>query len=199
MNYAVMAADVLELLENHQLGRVSLLGHSMGGKTAMMFSLLYPDRLDKLICADIAPRAYPAHHWKILEALSALDPTFFRNRGEVEAALAPSIPDKATRQFLLKNLVHGPNGGFSWKLNLRAIRENYERLNEALPSERTCERPTLFLRGEKSDYIRGADWPPVQRLFPHAQLVTIPAAGHWLHIDAPELFVDAAGEFLAGK
>jgi pimeloyl-ACP methyl ester carboxylesterase len=197
MNYHVMADDVLEFLESQRLDRASLLGHSMGGKTAMMFSLLYPQRVDKLICADIAPKAYPPYHNQILEALIALDLTSFRNRGDVDTALAPAIPEKTVRQFLLKNLVHHPNGSFSWKLNLRAIRENYSELNESLPVDRACDRPTLFLRGQASDYVLDTDWPLIQRLFPRAELVTIPAAGHWLHADSPETFLDAVRNFLA--
>jgi esterase len=197
MDYRVMAEDVLEFLESQRLERANLLGHSMGGKTAMMFSLLYPQRVDKLICADIAPRAYPPHHNQILEALIALDLHSFRNRGDVEAALAPAIPVRAVRQFLLKNLAHNPSGGFSWKLNLRAIQENYSWLNDALPGDRPSDRPALFLRGQASDYILDTDWPLIQRLFPRAELVTIPAAGHWLHADAPEPFLEAVRNFLA--
>jgi pimeloyl-ACP methyl ester carboxylesterase len=196
MNYGVMAQDVLEFLDSQRLEQASLLGHSMGGKTAMMFSLLYPQRVDKLICADMAPKAYPPHHDKILKAIIALNLPAFRNRGEVEAALEPAIPEKAIRQFLLKNLAHDPNGGFSWKLNLPAINENYSRLNEALPADRSCDRPALFLRGQGSDYILESDWPLIQRLFPRARLVTIPAAGHWLHADAPEPFLRAVLEFM---
>ena len=197
MNYRVMAEDVLEFLESQSLECASLLGHSLGGKTAMMFSLLYPQRVDKLICADIAPRAYPPYHNQILEALIALDPSAYRNRADVETALAPAIPEKVVRRFLLMNLSHDPNGGCSWKLNLHAIQKNYSRLNEALPVDRACDRPTLFLRGQASDYILDTDWPLIQRLFPRAELATIPAAGHWLHADAPEPFLDAVRNFLA--
>jgi pimeloyl-ACP methyl ester carboxylesterase len=196
MNYRAMAEDVLEFLESQRLERASLLGHSMGGKTAMMFSLLYPQHVDKLICADIAPKAYPPHHDRILEALIALNLPDFLNRGEAEAALAPAIPEKAVRQFLLKNLAHEPSGGFSWKLNLRAISENYSRLNEAMPEDKACDIPTLFLRGQTSDYILDSDWPLILRLFTRASLVTIPAAGHWLHADAPEPFLRAVLEFM---
>jgi pimeloyl-ACP methyl ester carboxylesterase len=196
MNYRVMAEDVLGFLDSQRLQRASLLGHSMGGKTAMMFSLLYPQRVDKLICADIAPRAYPPHHSQILEALIALNPSAFRNRADIEAALTPAIPEKATRQFLLKNLAHDPNGGFSWKLNLHGIDENYSHLNEAMPPDRSCDKPALFLRGQASDYILDSDWPLIQQLFPRARLITIPAAGHWLHADAPEPFLQAVLEFM---
>ena len=196
MNYQVMAEDVLEFLDSQHLEHASLLGHSMGGKTAMMFSLLYPQRVDKLICADIAPKAYPPHHSQILEALIALNLPSFQNRGEVDAALEPAIPEKAVRQFLLKNLAHDPNSGFSWRPNLHAINENYSRLNEALPADRSCDRPALFLRGQGSDYILDSDWPLIQRIFPRARLVTIPAAGHWLHADAPEPFLRAVLEFM---
>jgi pimeloyl-ACP methyl ester carboxylesterase len=196
MNYRVMVEDLLEFLESQHLNRASLIGHSMGGKTAMMFSLLYPERVDKLIGADIAPRGYPPHHQQILEALMGLNLSSFRSRGEIDAALATAIPEIAVRQFLLKNLAHEPNGGFSWKLNLPAIQANYSRLNEAMPNDHSFDRPALFLRGEASDYIRDSDWPLLQQLFPRAELVTLPAAGHWLHVDAAEKFLAAVQKFL---
>jgi esterase len=196
MSYQLMAQDLEEFLATQQLGAVYLLGHSMGGKAAMRFTLNYPDQVEKLIVADIAPRAYPPHHSEILAALRSLDPPSFTSRKEMETRLANSIPDLATRQFLLKNVKRDSTGTFYWQMNLAAIDRNYARLNEALSGQPPFEKPTLFIRGERSDYIRDEDLASIRKLFPRAELHEIPGAGHWVHADAPETFLRKVREFL---
>jgi pimeloyl-ACP methyl ester carboxylesterase len=196
MNYPVMAEDLHELLQSQKLARAHLIGHSMGGKTAMEFALRYPESVDKLIVVDIAPRAYSPRHGQIFEGMLSLDLTAFQTRAQMEVALAPFIPEKAVRQFLLKNVTRDEGGPFRWRLNLRDILKNYDRLSEALAENRVCDRPALFLRGGESKYFRESDWEPVRRLFPRAALRTLPGAGHWVHADAPELFLHAVTEFL---
>lgn len=131
MNYPLMARDLLELMSRLHLGSTSVLGHSMGGKTAMQFALLHPAQVDKLVVVDISPRSYPPRHDYIFEALLGLKLSAFHTRQEMEAALAPAIPDIATRRFLLKNLGRGPTGEFYWKMNLHELCTNYNRLTEA--------------------------------------------------------------------
>jgi esterase len=196
MNYSVMAGDLKELIQGEALDRVSLMGHSLGGKVAMQFSLSFPDRVEKLIVVDMAPRAYPPHHDEIFKAMLGLDLNLFQSRQEIEAALAPAIPDLAVRRFLLKSLKRDPNGGFHWQLNLPALHDQYAQLNRALATDRSCDRPALFLRAEKSDYIRDTDEPLICRLFPRAQIRIVQGADHWMHADVPETFLRNVQEFL---
>jgi esterase len=196
MSYELMAQDLKELLGGQHLQTAHILGHSMGGKTAMLFALNYPELLDNLIVADMAPRTYPPAHRHILDALLALDLRAFKNRKGMELQLANSIPELGLRQFLLKNVKRDPAGAFYWQMNLQAIHANYERLNEPLPTRRTFDHPTLFIHGELSDYVRNEDFAQIQTLFPRAENCEIPAAGHWLHVDAPEAFLRTVRDFL---
>jgi pimeloyl-ACP methyl ester carboxylesterase len=196
MNYTVMAEDISELMEREHLERAHVLGHSMGGKTAMRLALRHPQRVAKLIVVDIAPRAYSPRHAKILSAMLALDPAAFRNRGQVQEALAPAIPDLGLRQFLLKNLETDPAGNLKWRIGLQDIFLNYDSLRQALESPIAFERPCLFIRGENSDFLTESDFPSIQRLFPQARLETIPDSHHWVHVENPEAFIKTVREFL---
>jgi esterase len=198
MDYPLMAEDVYEFLRSQNLAHAHVLGHSMGGKTAMQLALLHPEAVDKLVVADIAPRAYSSHHGKLLEGLLALNLARFETRQQMEAALAPSIPDLATRQFLLKNLGHAPGVGYHWKIGLREIHSNYARLSAALADGHPFEGPTLFVRGERSDYLWAEDLPELRRLFPRTQLKVIPRAGHLVHTENAPAFLQTVIEFLAG-
>ncbi len=195
-DYHVMADDLQEFIETHQLTRPVILGHSMGGKVAMFFATKYPERFDKLIVVDIAPRAYPVHHQKILEALGAVKIDEISNRKEAEDQMKPIIADAGIRQFLLKNLKREDHGRFSWKLNLPVISRNIERVGEAVDSGQTVDKPVLFVGGEKSDYIREEDQALIQQIFPRARIVTIPGAGHWVHAEQPKLLLEEVTGFL---
>jgi esterase len=197
MSYELMAEDLKEFIANQNLAPVNLIGHSMGGKTAILFALTYPKLAQKLIIVDIAPRAYSAHHREILNALSSLDLTSFKNRAEMEPQLAPSIPGLAVRRFLLKNVKRDQAGNFYWQMNLAAIEANYARLSEAVSSHRPFEKPTLFIRGERSNYIREKDFPAIEKLFPQAEHRKIAGAGHWVHAESPEAFLRTVREFLS--
>ena len=200
MNYPLMADDLAGFMQANGLSSGHVLGHSMGGKTAMQFALRYPACVDKLVVVDISPGAYPPLHRCILDALSSLDLASFQNRSQMDAALAPSIPESALRQFLLKNVVREPGGVFRWRINLPGICGNYDRLGAALPADgASFDRPALFLRGEESDYLRDQDIALVRQLFLQAQLRAIPRAGHWVHVHAPEAFLRAVVEFLASS
>lgn len=197
MNYPIMAEDISEFIRTEHLEKVSVLGHSMGGKTAMQLALLHPEQVDRLIVVDIAPHAYSARHVQIFEGALSLDLKAYQDRGSVERALDPYVPEKAVRQFLLKNLVRESGGGFRWKLNLRDIYRNYGHLSEAISGPRPFVGPTIFIRGGMSHYIRDEDWNSARALFPNAVLRTIPDAGHWVHAEAPEAFLETASEFLS--
>jgi pimeloyl-ACP methyl ester carboxylesterase len=197
MNFQVMAEDVREFVQQEKLERAHLMGHSMGGKTAMMFALIFPEHVDKLIIVDIAPRAYSPDHAEILKALLSIDFTQFRERGSIEKALEPKIPEKVVRQFLLKNLERVQEGGFRWRMNLKAIAAKYDQLSAALPTGRVFDKPALFIRGERSEHVREADWAMIVQLFPDARLQTVPGAGHWVHTDAPEAFLEVVQDFIS--
>jgi esterase len=197
MDYRLMAGDVDEFLKAHALPNAHVLGHSMGGRTAMQFALSYPKSVRKLIVADIAPGETEPHHEYIFKALLALRLDEFQSRTEIEAALAPSIPDVALRRFLLKNLKRDASGHFYWQIGLGEIHGNYSRLGEAIGGARPFERPALFIRGERSDYLTPQDMHEIRKLFPQAALHTIPDAGHLLHVEKAEGFLDAVRKFLA--
>jgi len=193
----VLVEDLKEFMQQQGLSSVYLLGHSMGGKTAMQFAVTYPALVDKLIVVDIAPKAYPPEHDDIFATLSALDVQTLRTRQEAEAALAGKIPELSLRQFLLKNLERAPSGTFRWRINLDAIHNNYEEILTGLETNRTFEKPTLFIKGGSSGYIQEGDTVTIREIFPQAQIVTIPGAGHWVHAEAPQEFARIVRDFLA--
>lgn len=195
-DYHVMAEDLREFIENHQLENPVILGHSMGGKVAMFFATKYPDKFDKLIVVDIAPRAYPVHHQKILEALGAVKINEITSRKEAEDQMKPIIAEAGIRQFLLKNLKREDNDGFGWKLNLAVISQNIERIGEAVDDSQTVDKPVLFVGGEKSDYIREEDHPLIRKIFPKARITMVPGAGHWVHAEQPKLLLEEVTGFL---
>lgn len=196
MNYELMAGDLAEFIKAHHLPPINLMGHSMGGKTAMQFALLYPALVDKLIVVDMSPRAAQPRHEQILNALLALDITTAKARRELEQALAPSIPDFATRQFLLKNLKRESNGRFHWQAGLQEIQQNYAQLSQAVGDGRTFDGPALFLRGETSTYLAEQDLPDILRLFPKAELRNVSRAGHLPHVENAPEFVEQIMRFL---
>ncbi|HTL58218.1 MAG TPA: alpha/beta fold hydrolase [Candidatus Limnocylindrales bacterium] len=196
MTYTAMAKDLAELLEREGSRSAHLLGHSMGGKTAMQFALLFPSVVRSLIVADISPRADSPRHATIFSALLALDLSAFKTRTEVLQALAPPIPDLALRQFLVKNLSLDHGGGLRWKIGLKEIFHNYDRLREAVDGAGTFKGSTLFVRGEYSDYLLESDLPAIKQLFPGARLETLPHAGHLMHVENREAFIKLIRDFL---
>jgi pimeloyl-ACP methyl ester carboxylesterase len=196
MDYPLMAADVDEFFSAHGLESALVIGHSMGGKTAMQLALQFPHCVQKLVVADIAPRAYAPAHDKIFAALLALNLATFQNRTQIEAALAPEIPDLVLRRFLLKNLGRNQAGGFFWKINLPALAENYWRLREPVAGAAPFAGPALFIRGGRSNYILPEDEPLIRQWFPAARIETLVEAGHWLHAEKPEEFLRLVWDFI---
>lgn len=195
-NYAIMADDLKEFMQQQTLASTHLLGHSMGGKTAMQFAVTHPEKVDTLIVVDIAPRAYSPQHKEIFDALYSLDLRTFNTRKEVDEALARKLPGFSIRQFLLKNLARDESGGFRWKMNLDAIYRNYDELNKGLETDRRFEKPTLFIKGGNSDYIREGDIPLIKEIFPQVKIVTVSGAGHWVHAEALKEFCQIVLDFL---
>lgn len=195
-NYEVMAEDLKTYCDAHQLEKIILLGHSMGGKTAMLFSATYPELVSKLIVADISPRFYPIHHDGILEGLSALNFDVIKSRGEAEQVLSNYVSHIGIRQFLLKNLYWVEKGKLGLRLNLEILNEEVSEIGEPLPPQATFTKDTLFLRGDRSEYIGVDDEQIITSHFPKAKIITIVNAGHWLHAENPEDFFDAVMLFL---
>ena len=194
-NYAVMVEDLKELLDDEGLEKVYLMGHSIGGKTVMNLAVTYPERVEKLIVADIAPRYYPIHHQTILEGLNSLNLSEIKSRKEADDQLAHYIPELCVRQFLLKSLTR-KSEGFAWKVNLKVITENIENVGEVLPEGTIFEGSTLFLAGANSKYIQEKDVPDMLDHFPNYELQIIPNAGHWLHAEQPHAVVEEMRRFL---
>lgn len=181
--YPDMAEDLIHLLDQEALSSAHILGHSMGGKTAMYAALHFPARVESLIVVDIAPRAYAGGHEALLTALAQANLQVHR-REEVEAQLAQTITDPGIRQFLLKNLARQTDGTFYWRINLPVLIREYPFIGVAITGP-AYEGPALFLRGERSAYIRSEDEATIRHLFPRAELRMIPNAGHWVHVDNP--------------
>lgn len=199
MTYAAMAGDVSEMLHREQIAEASIMGHSMGGKTAMQMALLFPAQIEKLIVVDIAPRTYPPLHHSIIEALHNLEPERSQTRKEMEEKLAGPIPELALRQFLLKNVRRNADNRFEWQMGLEEIRRSYPKLQQPLLGGTPFSKPTLFIRGERSNFLVEEDMPAIQTRFPKARLETIPRAGHLVHTENPAAFLHVVSAFLEEK
>ncbi len=195
-SYQHMSDDLLEYCNDHNLENIVLLGHSMGGKTAMEFSCTYAEKLSKLIVADIAPKYYPLHHQDILDSLSALDFESIQSRKEAETTLGEYIKDPGTKLFLLKNLYRKEGSTFGLRINLEVLTKRVEEIGKALENNKTFGLPTLFLRGEKSNYIKDADFQLIKNHFPFAEIMTVSKGGHWLHAENPKEFYDKSIHFI---
>ena len=193
--YDLMVKDLLLFIKQHDLIRPDILGHSMGGKVAMLFAAKYPDQLNKLVVVDIAPKFYPIHHNVILEGLKAIPVKTLTSRQEADEILANYVDIPPVRMFLLKNLKR-VDGGFAWKMNLDAIYEHIANVGNGLEDDQTFEHETLFIRGSESDYIEDSDIPDLNAHFPKNDLVTIHGASHWVHVEEPEQLLEAVRVFL---
>lgn len=195
-NYEVLVQDVVGYCQHHDLQKINVIGHSMGGKVAMLLATRYPELVDKLIVADIGPKFYPQHHDTILAGLNAVDFSVKPSRSDVEATLGEYITDFGTKQFLLKNLYWQEPGQLAFRFNLPVFNEKIEEIGVPLPSELVFEKLTLFIRGGNSNYILDSDVENIAVHFPLMKLETIPNAGHWLHAENPALFYQMVISFL---
>ncbi|MDB9961309.1 alpha/beta fold hydrolase [Oceanihabitans sp.] len=195
-NYEVLVEDLKNYCEAHQLEDIVLLGHSMGGKTAMLFATIYPELVSELIVADISPRFYPIHHDAILEGLSSFDFETLKTRGEADKILSNYVTDFGTRLFLLKNLYWIEKGKLALRINLEVLKENVSEVGEALPIHAKFDKKTLFLRGDKSEYIATEDEAIINRHFTDVEIKTITNAGHWLHAENPTGFFNEVISFV---
>jgi pimeloyl-ACP methyl ester carboxylesterase len=186
--YEAMVEDVLEFILEHDLRDINLLGHSMGGKTAMLFALKYPQYVGKLIVADIGPVSYTGGLEYIFDAMRALPLEEITSRQDAEEHMLRFIASPAISKFVLKNLKRNPDGpGYVWKINLDKVMEGYPEILKFDSEGRVFDKPTLFIKGENSDYINPDDFEAYKKIFPHAALKTIEGTGHWLHAEHPDL------------
>lgn len=194
-SYPEMAEDLLEFMHAHWMFSAALVGHSMGGKAAMQLALSHPDAVERLVVVDIEPGPAEDNHTEIFKALTDLDLPARSSRQEVEAFLAGRIPDTGTRQFLLKNITRNEDGSYRWKMNLPVLWKHFPDILAPVSGEPFL-KPTLFIRGSRSNYIQDADLPGMRKLFPNSELVTVEGAGHWVHADQPAVLLDHLKAFL---
>jgi esterase len=194
-DYLAMTEDLNDFLEQRGLKKAIILGHSMGGKTAMNFALKYPLQVSKLIVVDIMPKAYPVHHDKILDGLKAMPLKTLTSRNQADQVLSHYVEEPDVRQFLLKNLSRAQEGGFAWKINLQAIDQNIEEMTASLVVSGQYSGPALFIIGERSNYYAFGDENLIQKYFPNYSLVEM-ETGHWVQAEKPKEFVDVVLEFL---
>lgn len=195
-NYQAMSADVLNYCIENNLENLSIIGHSMGGKVAMLFATTYPEKVEKLIIADIGPKYYSPHHQDILAGLNAVDFSTKPDRTQVDEILKMHISDFGTRQFLMKSLYWKEPGQLAFRFNLEVFNKKIEEIGVELPSNALFQKPTLFIRGGNSNYIKDEDFQGIKNHFPQAQIETIPNVGHWLHAENPKEFYEKTSAFL---
>lgn len=195
MNYPLLAADLAETLAHLKLSPFAIVGHSMGGKIAMEYALRYPERVTRLVMADIAPVSYHARHNSIFDGLHSVDLTQLSSRGEADKQLAQHINEAGVRQFLLKSL-DKTDQGFRWRFNLKALAAHYAELIGAPLAAGQFMGPALFIKGGDSDYILPEHRPLIMQHFPHAQAKVIQGTGHWLHAEKPAAFNKLVRDFL---
>jgi esterase len=195
-SYQLIVDDLKKYCDDHNLNDIILLGHSMGGKAAMLFAVSYPEIVRKLIVADIGPKFYPQHHQDILKALSLLNFQEIKTRNEAEEVLSKYIQEAGIRQFLLKNLYWVQKGELGLRINLKTLTDKVEEVGVALPEGTSFSKDTLFLKGSNSEYILETDEVLIKTHFPMAKVQRVSNAGHWLHAENPTDFYSYVMEFL---
>ncbi len=193
-DYPVMVQDVIEFIEDNGIANPVVIGHSMGGKVAMNLAVGHPDKLQKVIVVDIAPKPYNMEDYVFLKGLNAINIDEVASRQEADEVLAKYVDEVDVRQFLLKNLQRQPDGGFKWKLNLPSMTANILNIGLPLQFEGKFEKPALFIRGSRSNYIKDHDFDRIRKIFPAAQFETLDA-GHWVPAERPKEFVEVVTRF----
>lgn len=196
-SYELMADDLNEFIEDNQLEKPVIIGHSMGGKTVMHFAMKYPDKYSKLIVVDIAPKFYPSHHGHIIQGLNSIDLSTLTNRNEADVQLSKYVTNTGEKQFLLKNLYRTEDGKFDWRINLPVLSKEIYQIGGDFTDTKEVTASTLFLRGSESGYIYDEDIPVIRDIFPNAIVQTIEGAGHWVQAEKPAEFVAAVLDFIS--
>lgn len=195
-SYSYMQEDLKEFIDEHNIQNPILLGHSMGGKTVMEFSMHHPSLIKKMIIVDIAPVKYQVHHYAIIDALESIDFDFITSRKEADKLLSEKIEESGVRQFLLKNMYWKGKEQLAWRFNLEAIKNEIIPISEWDISEGEFTGETLFIKGENSEYILPSYASRIGKKFPNYDLVEIENAGHWVHAEAPKEFISELEPFM---
>ncbi|MHB1148646.1 MAG: alpha/beta fold hydrolase [Lutibacter sp.] len=195
-DYELLVEVLYNYIQHYQLKNTILLGHSMGGKVAMQFAVTYPELVDKLMVADISPKFYNPHHEDILAALNTVNFSLQNTRKKVEDVLRIYIKEEGVLQFLLKNVYWKSKEELAFRFNLQSLMEHNSEVGEALPYFTHFNGETLFLKGEKSNYITEDDYALISAHFPNSKIITVKNAGHWLHAENPEQFYEEVINFL---
>ncbi len=200
VGYPDLAEDVGEVIRQHDLESPVLVGHSMGGKTAMALALDQGDLIGGLVVMDISPVPYDHDHDENIGAMRDMSLSSLKSRAEADAALRLVVPEAGVRQFLLHNLVSS-QGVYRWRINLDALAIGMESIMgfPGVPPNRTYSEPALFLRGERSDYVLPEHEPLIRSLFPNATIETVEGAGHWLHAERPDAVRESVERYLARR
>lgn len=188
MNYQLMRDDAIDLIASENLRDVILMGHSMGGKTVMNVAQEIEFLIDKLIVVDMGVKQYPRHHDAVFQALRAVPLDQIQSRSEAEEIFAKTSVDKATQLFLLKNLYWKEPGKLDWRFNLNALEIHIDEILTEVPPGNPVHVPTLFIKGELSNYILNEDLPQLGSYFPKVQITEVKNSGHWPHAESPAFF-----------
>ncbi len=185
-SYEAMAEDIEDFIEENDLQGLHLMGHSMGGKVAMQVALNAEELLSSLIVVDITPARYKGGHELIIQTMEELPLEKYERRSDVESFMSERLDDISVIQFLMKNLKRNKEAkGFKWKFNLESLSRNYDNVLAEITSDHTFSKPTAFIKGERSNYIREEYKEEIYDLFPAAELYEVSGAGHWVHADKP--------------
>ncbi len=198
MNFVAMAEDIIHFMDAQNIEQAHLLGHSMGGKTAMQLALSHPERVNRLIVADIAPISYSRRHDPVIEGLKKVNEAQLASRKDADQLLSKYVIEPEVRGFLLKSLTRNQQGHFQLKFNLQSIAANYEHLIQG-PDGTPFNGPTLFIKGSESPYIQEKHRATTLKLFPNTRLKIITGTGHWLHAEKPAIFNRLVLEFLGNS
>ena len=194
-DYELMAKDLKGFINDHNIKDPAIIGHSMGGKIAMEYALSHEEHLNKMIVVDIGIKEYEPHHQHILKGLSSLDLKKLKSREAADEELSKYITEPGVRQFLLKGLYRKKNRSFGFRFNLSAINQHIKNVGEATKGNPIL-LPTLFIRGDDSNYILEEDLPELESLFLNSNIETVKNAGHWVHADQPEELLNLILSFL---
>ncbi len=188
MSYDDMARDLLFFYNSQNIYKSILIGHSMGGKTAMKFSLLFPERVEKLIVVDIAPKKYLPDFKNIIDGYNHLDLDSFNSRFEIDNAYKIFVEDNFLRSFLMKNIYRDKEGKFRFRINLKVLEKKIIEIGSFDHKNSFFNKQTSFIKGSKSDYILEEDKNLIKKYFPKYSIHKVNNAGHWVHYDKPEIF-----------
>ena len=197
-DYISIAEDLKEFMQQQNIDKAHFIGHSMGGKAVMQFSILYPEKVLKQVIVDIAPKKYGRGHDDIFDAIFSLDFNTLQSRNEADEQLQKMIPDFGTRQFILKNLDRTDDGKYAWKFNLETLFREYENVRGGVTSSKPIDVETLVIKGEKSGYVTTEDEVNFKTLFPKTTIASVSNAGHWVHAENPRELLTLVNRFLIG-